>query len=268
MSPYRRPHISGFYVYQYVRTFASEYGPAGSPYYVGKGHGKRAFNKNDVEIRLPKDRSKIIVVASDLTEDEAFFMEKQLIKFHGRIDLGTGCLRNRTDGGEGSSGAIRTAEHKAKISAAHKGLRHTDEARAKMSRSRTGSKRSEETKARMSAAGKGKHGRPMSEEAKAKISAATKGRPKPQGFSDKIAAANRLRKLSETSRAKISALLTGKKRSEESRAKQSASNKGTVPHNKGKAHSKETKLRMSAAQKRVWDERHKSNAITNASAKP
>ena len=108
-------------------------------------------------------------------------MEKQLIKFHGRIDLGTGCLRNKTDGGEGPSGAVRTAETRAKVSAAHKGLRHTAEAIAKMIKSRTGSKRSEETKARMSASFRGRKLGPMSEEVKVKISAASKGKPKPQG---------------------------------------------------------------------------------------
>lgn len=254
MSNYRRPVISGFYVYQYVRTFASEHGPAGSPYYIGKGHGLRAYKKNPIEaIRTPKDKSMIVIIAKDLSEDEAFFMEKQLIKFHGRINLGTGCLRNRTDGGEGGSGAVRTAEMKAKVSAVHKGLRHTAEAIAKMIKSRTGSKRSEETKARMSASFRGRKLGPMSEEEKAKRSAALKGRPKPQGFSEKISAANRRRKLSEESKAKISRSLTGKKASEETRAKQSAIRKGRVPGNKGMKHKEETKAKMSALLKERWE---------------
>lgn len=267
MSAYRRPSISGFYVYQYVRTFASEHGPAGSPYYIGKGYGKRAYKKERREIQPPKDKSKILVLAKDLAEDEAFFMEMQLISTYGRIDLGTGCLRNRTNGGEGGSGAIRTAEHRAKVSAVHKGLRHTDAAKAKMSKSRTGTKRSEETKARMSASFRGRKIGPMSEEQKAKISATTKGRPKPEAFKAKISEANRGRKLSEASRAKISRSLAGKKASAESRAKQSASRKGKVPHNKGKTHSKETKAKMSAAQKQRWDKRHESDEKTDALVK-
>jgi len=265
---YRRPDISGFYVYQYVRTFASEHGPVGSPYYVGKGHGKRAYKKNDVEIRSPKDKSRVVILAKDLSEDEAFYMEKQLIKFHGRIDLGTGCLRNRTDGGEGSSGAIRTEAMRARTSAVHKGMKHSDAAKAKMSLSRTGTKQSEETKARKSVAQTGKKLSPLSEEYKAKISAFNKGRPKPVGMGAKVAAANRLRKLSEETRAKISSSLTGKKRSDESKAKQSASNKGKVPANKGKTHSEEAKEKMSAAQKLVWSKRHESNAKTNVTVKP
>lgn len=259
MSPYRRPQISGFYVYQYLRTVDSKNGKAGSPYYVGKGHGKRAFCKNSIEIRLPRDKSGIVIMAAGLTEEQAFCMEIDLIRIHGRIDLGTGCLRNKTNGGEGTTGAIRTAEMRAKVSAVHKGLKHSDAAKAKMSLSRTGTKRSDETRARMSAAGKGKHNGPMSEAAKAKISAANIGKPKPLGFKEKIAAANRRRKLSEESKAKISRSLTGKKRSEESKAKQSASGKGSVPHNKGKVASKETRAKMSATHKRRWDKRHESD---------
>jgi len=254
MSKYRRPIITGFYVYQYIRTFASENGPAGSPYYIGKGHGLRAYKKNPIEaIRTPKDKSQIIIVAKDLSEDEAFFMEKQLIKFHGRIDLGTGCLRNRTNGGEGGSGAIRTAEHRAKVSAAHKGLKHSDAAKAKMSLSRTGSMRSEETKARMSAWQKGKKKGPMSEEAKVNMSVAQKGKPKSEAFRVKISAANKRRKLSEESKEKISRSLTGRKASEETRAKQSAIRKGRAPGNKGMKHKEETKAKMSALLKERWE---------------
>ena len=252
MRAIKNTHLSDFYVYQYLRSFPSEHGPIGSPYYIGKGRGNRAYRKEQREIRPPKDRTKIIIVARDMLEDEAFFMEEELIKFHGRIDLGTGCLRNRTNGGEGNSGAIRTAEHRAKISAVHKGRRHTPEAIAKMIAARTGLRRSEETKARMSAWQKGRKIGPLSEEIKAKMSAALKGRPKSEEWKAKISAANRRRKLSDESRAKISASLTGKKRTEESRAKQAAKMKGRAPANKGAKHTEEARKKMSAAQKARW----------------
>jgi hypothetical protein len=45
-------------------------------------------------------------------EQEAFAKEMQLIDLYGRRDLKTGTLFNRTDGGEGPSGMIKTAAQK------------------------------------------------------------------------------------------------------------------------------------------------------------
>jgi len=97
-----------FYVYEYLRAHKSKYGDIGSPYYVGKGTGSRAFS-NDHTTKPPKDKNNIRV-SSLMNEADAFQNEMFKIMLSGRIDLGTGCLRNRTDGGEGSSGAIRTQD--------------------------------------------------------------------------------------------------------------------------------------------------------------
>jgi hypothetical protein len=85
----------GFYVYLYLRE-------DGTPYYVGKGKNKRAWEKHNVNI--PKDNQRIKFVATKLLEKEAFMLEIRLIQMYGRKDNNTGILRNITDGGEGSSG--------------------------------------------------------------------------------------------------------------------------------------------------------------------
>jgi len=84
-----------FYTYAYLREDKT-------PYYIGKGTGRRAY-KRDRRIRPPKDKSRILFLKQNLTEEEAFKHEKYMIGVFGRKDLGTGILHNRTDGGEGAS---------------------------------------------------------------------------------------------------------------------------------------------------------------------
>jgi NUMOD3 motif len=170
---------NGYYVYQYLRD-------DNTPYYIGKGKNKRAWLKRK-QIPLPSNTNNIIIIKYNLTENEAFSLEKELINFYGRKDINTGILRNRTDGGDGmtnpspetrskmsksaknmsketrvkmsmaSKGRPKSPEHRNSLSQSHLGKNnhfygktHTPETRAKLSELRKGRKLSAETRAKMS----------------------------------------------------------------------------------------------------------------------
>ena len=111
----------------------------GTPFYVGKGKGDRAYSKDHRHTVPPKER---IVIYSAESEVDAFETEVALIWYYGRKDLGTGCLRNLTDGGENppsSKGRVWTREsrEKARISALGiakrpAGYKHTEATRSRM----------------------------------------------------------------------------------------------------------------------------------------
>lgn len=107
--------MNDFYVYMYLRSYDSKHGKSGSPYYIGKGRGSRVLNSKRHTPR-PSNPDNIVYFATDLSEWDAFQLEMLLIHRFGRIDIGTGSLRNFTDGGEGYRGAKHSDEHKAHIS--------------------------------------------------------------------------------------------------------------------------------------------------------
>ena len=129
--------MSNFYVYSYLRKNTL------TPYYIGKGHGERAWSK-DHSILVPTEKNRILMIETNLTELGAFAIERRLIRWYGRKDLGTGCLHNKTDGGEGASGF--SIEARQKMSAARKGKSSWNAGKAL----------SEETKAKMRLAALGK----------------------------------------------------------------------------------------------------------------
>jgi len=129
-----------FYVYFWLRE-------NGTPYYVGKGKNNRAFDKNTHAIKCPP-KHRILLTYCE-SEQEAFEAECFFILYFGRLDLGTGCLRNLTDGGEGSSGHIASEEHRKNMSLALKGKPKSEEWKRKIAISNTGQIRSEETKLKL-----------------------------------------------------------------------------------------------------------------------
>ena len=101
--------MNKYYTYAYLREDRT-------PYYIGKGEKNRIYKKHQKGISVPKDKSRIIFLKQNLTEEDSFKHEVYMIAILGRKDLGTGILRNRTNGGEGHSGYIVSEECRKKRS--------------------------------------------------------------------------------------------------------------------------------------------------------
>ncbi|MFZ3216331.1 MAG: NUMOD3 domain-containing DNA-binding protein [Candidatus Acidiferrales bacterium] len=105
--------IPQFYSYLWLRE-------NGEPYYAGKGKDDRAFAVKTHKVNPPSDRSYILVFPM-LSEAEAFESEKAMIWLFGRQDNGTGCLKNVTNGGGGTSGYIVPEESRRRMGISQRG---------------------------------------------------------------------------------------------------------------------------------------------------
>lgn len=121
----RQIHHQDYYVYIYLRKRDL------TPYYVEKGRRGRAYQKHT--IKLPEDRSRVIFVATELSDVWAIALERRLIRWYGRKSNNTGILRNLTEGGEGASGYRHNDETKRKIGISQKSKIVSQETREKLS---------------------------------------------------------------------------------------------------------------------------------------
>jgi hypothetical protein len=234
--------MKGYYVYMYLRSKSSPNGEIGTPYYIGKGNGSRIQEFHGRHIAVPKSSENRRTVSEGLNEADAFQLEMLLIHQYGRIDLGTGCLHNLTDGGEGARRSLRKPQSealKARKSVIMKEwyLKHgvskerRDKIRTTLTRyyqhntnPRAGSVTSEEQKTKVSQAMKQvwsvqEHpmkGKPRSESTKQAMSVGMKEYYKNGGIPPGLGVSP-----SVLTREKISQKLTGVKHSEERRRRRS-----------------------------------------------
>lgn len=150
--------MNRFYVYEHWRLDRDEC------FYVGKGTRGRAYSRSsrnvhwqNIVVKLERTgfAYEVRIVASNLSEEEAFFLEQERIRFwRDLVDL-----TNQTKGGEGTSGFT---------------FYHSDQTKNKIGKSLVGRVFSEETRQKMSIAQKGK---PLSKPHRERISCSLKGKP-------------------------------------------------------------------------------------------
>ena len=219
--------------------------PDGTPFYIGKGKGRRindhgttrgrlaAVNQVLASIQRDGGECQRAVLLSGLSESEAFDLERDLILEIGRAPDGP--LVNANDGGWG--GRNPHPETREKIRAARLAQESPSRDHMVMMNKRRGPWTAEQRK-KVADAMTGRH---VSEETRQKIAKAPKARPGPERMRELAAIRNsntsdetraKLREAAKRQvwtserRAKISAAQKGRKSDPEANAKRSASLKG------------------------------------------
>lgn len=144
----------------------------GEVFYVGKGYGKRAWKKSTRSEWWKRIEAKhgrtVEILKDDLTEDEAFALEKETILRYGRLTL---C--NLNDGGSGGTNPSEITRRK--LSEARTGVKFTASHVEKLRLASTGRKHSDATRAKLRDLYLGKPGRPHSNATKRLLSNQRKG---------------------------------------------------------------------------------------------
>ena len=130
----------------------------------GKGYNKNKYFTNAIN-KYGWNNFEHIVIAKGLTEEEAKWLEIELIREWNTTNRDKGY--NITLGGEGGNGYKHTEEARKKISEAGKGKTHTEEHRKKISEANKGHGVTKETREKISETLKGQT---LSEETRKKIS--------------------------------------------------------------------------------------------------
>jgi len=129
-------------------------------FYVGIGIARRPYQTYDRSVYWKRIVNKagyqVEILAENLSWEDACDLEKLLIVEYGRKDLGTGCLVNMTDGGDGRINSIINNETRKKLSIHSKNIKRTKEWCDRISASLTGGKLSKEHKLKLSKAKKGR----------------------------------------------------------------------------------------------------------------
>lgn len=216
--------------YVYVWRDAS-----GQPFYVGKGRGKRAY---DVYDRSPEfmeihraGKCTVEIVDEFILESQALAHEVELIAKYGRRDFG-GVLVNKTDGGDGCSGHVKSPESIALWRAKNVGRKRSPEVCAKISAGKVGYRHSDEARAKMSAATRRRFENPDERDrarqttlsssgpaVRAKIAEAQKKRLADPDVRARLSAAQRERMADPAARQRLSVAMTGKVHKDETRDK-------------------------------------------------
>lgn len=185
-----------FYVYEHWRPDKD------ICFYVGKGHGKRAYSLSrkgyhlNIRNRLAALGMcvEVRLVRGELTETEAFDLERERIAFWRSAGVR---LANLTDGGEGPAGLIFSADAKARLREKRKHRMFTEADRAAMSEGRLGMKFSADHRANLSARKRGVPRKPFTAETLKKMRAAGLKREaeKRAMYSDEVRRTSRIKTL-------------------------------------------------------------------------